>query len=82
MTPQPSLFDQSSPRIPRGWSVGADFRRFHEENPHVYAAIVSEARAAMARGADHWGMKGIFEVIRWNSAMKTSGDECFKLDNR
>ena len=68
--------------MPRGVSIRMDFLRFHMENQHVYREIVKLARRANFRGHDNWSMKGIFEVLRWNSAMKTSGDECFKLDNR
>jgi uncharacterized Zn finger protein (UPF0148 family) len=57
-----------------------DFQIFHEENPHVYDEIVRLARVAKTRGHTRWGIKGIFEVLRW-SQMITNGDNEFKLNN-
>jgi len=55
------------------------FNAFHQENPHVFSAIVHLAREARAAGAKHWSMKGIFEVLRWSS-MTTNGKP-WKLNN-
>lgn len=83
MIAQPSLFDQKAPtRLPQGVSIRTDFLRFHMENPHVYGEIVKLAREMKANNHERWGIKGIFEVLRWRYAIQTSGDECFKLDNR
>ena len=80
MNPQPSLFDQPSPRIPRGWSISADFRRFHEANPQVYQEIVRLARLAKEFGHQRWGIGAIIEVVRWNNTITTEG-EAFKINN-
>jgi hypothetical protein len=56
------------------------FWEFHEENPHVYDEIVRLCRQANARGFKHWSINGIFEVIRWNRAIKTRADD-YKLNN-
>lgn len=50
-----------------GFGLRADFRRFHEENPHVFREIVRLCRRAKERGHDRWSINGIFEVLRWQA---------------
>lgn len=57
----------------------AGFLRYHFDNPHIYDAFRSYALRAIARGYRHWGAKGVFEVIRWESAVR--GDDEFKINN-
>lgn len=71
----PSLFDETPPRALR-----EHFESFHRENPHVYGRLVEMAREAKRRGIEKWGMKRLFEVIRWEHAIRTRG-ECVKLNN-
>ncbi len=54
------------------------FQRFHEANPHVYREIVRVARVAKGGGYDRWSIKGIYEIIRWDSI---DTDETPKLPN-
>lgn len=56
------------------------FRQFHHDNPHVYRRLVQLARQLKNYGHDTYGMKGLFEVLRWQHAIKTKGSE-FKLNN-
>lgn len=56
------------------------FREFHAENPSVYSELVDLAESLRATGRRHYGMAGLFEVLRWNRTLKTNGDE-FKLNN-
>lgn len=66
---------------PRSGSIENDFLDFHAANPHVYDNLVRLARAWSARrNARKVGMKMLFEVLRWEVAMKTTGDD-FKLNN-
>lgn len=60
--------------------IDADFERFHEANPHVYREIVGLCRKAKSRGLDHWSINGIFEVLRWKTAIKTD-EEAPRLNN-
>jgi hypothetical protein len=56
------------------------FREFHEANPEVYAKLVDLAVQLKHRGRKSYGMKSLFEVMRWHRAMTTTGSE-FKLNN-
>jgi hypothetical protein len=62
-------------------TIEAAFNRFHKQNPHVYDQLVNLARSWKSqRGDQPVGMKMLFEVLRWQVAMKTTGDD-FKLNN-
>lgn len=56
------------------------FRQFHGDNPAVYSQLVTMAKTLKQRGYQHYGMKGLFEVLRWERAITTTGSE-FKLNN-
>ena len=56
------------------------FWEFHQENPHVYVALVRMARRLKAVGRTHYGIGALFEALRFESAIKTNGDE-WKLNN-
>jgi hypothetical protein len=56
------------------------FREFHNANPHVYKQLVELACQLRARGRERYGIKSLFEVIRWHKALETT-DEDFKLNN-
>lgn len=64
----------------RKMSIEERFRLFHEQNPWVYREIVYMAMTAKQLGRKRIGMKQIFEVIRWNHAIKTQGENV-KLNN-
>jgi hypothetical protein len=57
------------------------FDAFHQDNPHVYAALVRLAREWVARtGRRQLGMKALFERARWDLVIETS-DPDFVLNN-
>lgn len=56
------------------------FEAFHRRNPHVLEVVESLAWAMWLQGVRRWGMKGIFEVLRWRYAMQTQGEQ-YKLNN-
>ncbi len=58
------------------------FEEFHRKNPHVYQALRRLALDMRARGRKRYGMKGLFEILRWSYAMRTEDpDSEFKLNN-
>lgn len=57
------------------------FRQFHADNPQIYAALVELSRRAKAKGYSKWSTKAAFEVLRWESTVRTTGDSEFKLRN-
>ena len=60
--------------------VAEKFKVFHEENPAVYRELVKISRELKARGREHYGMRALFEVIRFHRAMNTT-DPDYKLNN-
>ena len=74
---EPTLFD--TPAGPR--TIDERFWDFHEENPEVFAELCKLALRAKRRGLPHYSMKGLFELVRWHVAMRTRGQEPFKLNN-
>jgi len=55
------------------------FVRFHAQYPGVYDRIVEIARALRLNGHLRFGMKAIFERLRWAGGPRTAG--LSKLDN-
>lgn len=56
------------------------FKRFHENNPHVYDQLVVMSKRLKSVGHKRYGIAGLFEMLRYNHAISTSGDK-FKLSN-
>lgn len=57
-----------------------DFWKFHSEYPEVWQRVCAMAFGLIARGRSHYGMKAIFEVIRYETSL---GDKhgLWKIDN-
>jgi len=62
-------------------NLRARFDSFHAENPHVYDELLRLARLCKAFGRKRIGMKMLWEVCRWNLALRTGGEGGFKLNN-
>ena len=73
-----SRFDDAPESVAE--SIEAKFREFHAENPQVYRELVKRARQIKEKGFDRYSIKTLYEVIRWNAHLTTSG-EPFKLNN-
>lgn len=83
MIQQLSLF--YSPQIEEpdyqpGQSIEERFDAFHGRNPQVYKALRQLALDMRGRGVRHYGIKALFEVLRYEYALRTEGDT-FKLNN-
>ncbi len=78
---QGSLFDlQDIVSIDgRGHTIDGAFKLFHAANPHVYRLLKQLALEMRASGRERYGIGGLFERLRWEYAIKTSGE--FKLNN-
>ena len=61
-------------------NLKAKFQEYHEANPHVYSGLKELALRLKRRGRQHYGIKALFEVMRYERALTTVGDE-FKLNN-
>lgn len=86
---QPSLFDVPplAPIVPsptredgRKQTLAEAFAEFHAANAGVYVALRGLALRMKANGRQRWSINGAFEVLRWQYAMQTQGDE-YKLNN-
>ena len=62
--------------------IDAAFFEFHAANPHVYDELVRLAHRWKAAGHTGCGMGMLFEVLRWNAGLRTTGDaDGLKLNN-
>lgn len=65
-----------------GGDLADQFQQFHQANPHVFTALRALALQLKRRGLRKYGMKGLFEVLRWQHAMYTDDPASdFKLNN-
>ncbi len=65
--------------LPAG-ALHGQFLAFHRENPQVYWELRRLALELQTAGRRKYGLKGLFEVLRWKHALSTHG-EAFKLNN-
>ena len=59
-----------------------DFLRFHQQNPMVYDQLERLAFKLKVKGVERWGIKALWEVLRYELAIATNyqmGE--FKLNN-
>jgi hypothetical protein len=71
-----TLFDEFDDELMVRW------RAFHNANPHVWRRLVEIASGLSARGHRQYGMKALFEVLRYERALSTSDPtSTFKLNN-
>jgi hypothetical protein len=61
-------------------SIEQRFREFHAENPQIYRRLVTLARE-MRRKREHWGIRPLIEIVRYEHAMTTDSDDGFKINN-
>lgn len=81
---QPSLLEgltqTTQPKVARSATIQEHFESFHKHNPHVYAALKSLALQMLSNGVRRYGIKGLFEILRWQFSLQTNG-EAFRLPN-
>ena len=56
------------------------FLKYHTENPSIYKKFKELTFTAINKGFEHYGAKGIFEQIRWESQENVKSDG-FKVNN-
>ena len=57
------------------------FWQFHTDHPEVYSELRILALRLKDRGREYYGIKALFEVIRFERAMLMAHDDTFKLNN-
>lgn len=84
---QHSLFDVISmaptvqPAVAREATIQERFVAFDKANPHIYQALLTLTLQMRSRGVKAYGVKGLFEICRWQLALQTGGQEEFRLSN-
>ena len=73
---------QTTPLSPlaTGISIEERFELFHRANPQVYEALRELSMRLAATGRRTFGMKALFEALRFSYALQTSG-ESYKINN-
>lgn len=61
--------------------IDVAFYQFHQHNPKVYELLVKFARQAKAAGRKKFGMKMLFERVRWFEFVETKDSTGFRLNN-
>lgn len=56
------------------------FIAYHHAHPEIYAAFRTLALRLLQRGVTHYGAKAIFEVLRYETAIRAQG-EPLKINN-
>jgi hypothetical protein len=76
LAPSPAFLGTEPDRIER------DFWAFHLSNPRVYDELRDHALHLRRKGRSHYGIKALFEVVRFHRALQTT-DKCkeWKLNN-
>lgn len=57
------------------------FERFHAQHPEVYGALVAFCFDLVRRGRHHYGIKSVWERMRWHFQVDKDMGEDFKLCN-
>lgn len=51
------------------------FRRFHAQHPEVYEWLRDKALALKRHGREHYGLRALWEVLRFHTAMGDLGGD-------
>lgn len=65
-------FTFTSPPVEDNATIQSRFESFDRLNPWVYARLVKMARELKAKGMKHYGIKSLFEVLRWQFHNQTT----------
>jgi hypothetical protein len=68
-----------SPALAR--SIQQAFLVFDEEHPEVYEYLMRLTREVQDRGFKHYGVKALWERLRWHFQIEKGMGEDFKLNN-
>lgn len=81
MTSAPTLFDTYDSDLFEG-PLGQQFKEHIDRHPDVERAVLEAARSIRRMGHDRYGIKAIFEALRFHSIVSGKDDsDAFKLNN-
>jgi len=61
--------------------IAHNFAQFHRQNPHVYEGLRRLALKLRHTGHHYYGIKALFEVLRYEYALTTVSADGLKLNN-
>ena len=61
--------------------IERSFEKFHADNPDVYDRLRDMAINLKRMGKDSYGIAALFEVLRYEHAVRTRSDDGLKLNN-
>lgn len=73
-------FSAPPPANANGRTIYDGFVEFHAANPQVYDALRRLALQMRRRGVQQYGIAGLYEVLRHETTLNSTGDE-YKLNN-
>ena len=80
-TLQLDLFEIEAAEVPETEkTIEERFWEFHEDNLHVARRLRALAHQLKASGHSQYGMRALFEVLRFETSLETTGRR-FKLNN-
>ncbi len=80
-TEEPPIADVGAPQR-SAMTPGARARVFHERNPQVMERLRGMALGLRRSGVTRWGMKGLWEVLRYEQQIQVDPDATpFTLNN-
>lgn len=62
-------------------SIQTRFEAFHQKHPEVYKTLVRLAFELKARGFRRYGLKSLFERVRWHFQVDLDLGEDWKINN-
>lgn len=65
----------------RDATIRARFLRFHRDNPNVYRELVAMARELRSAGHARFGLRMLWETLRWRRMLATSDPSGYKLND-
>jgi hypothetical protein len=72
MAKQYNLFDET---------IQERFEAFHKAHPEVYAYLLALCFELRGKGREHYGIKSLWERVRWHFQVEKQLGEEFKLNN-
>ncbi len=61
--------------------IAIKFEEFHKEHPWVYEKLKLLAFELRNAGVKHYGIGGLFEILRYQASLTSKDEEGFKLNN-
>ncbi|QDU67679.1 hypothetical protein [Engelhardtia mirabilis] len=69
------------PDTDKGATIEERFRAFDAANPSLRAELLRRARALRDRGVTRFGVKAIWEAIRYDASVSVYGAGTYRLNN-